>query len=284
MRIFNVMAVAAAGMLALVSCQNNDCKFNAKEYAERKTDKIDQIVELDDAQEKAVYAIYLEEGKQIKENIKAWEKQKGEMKHPDCKGPKAECDKKANCKKAECDKAACDKKAECKKAECSKAECGKAECGKATCDKKADCKKAECDKAACDKKADCKKADCDKAACDKKADCKKAECNKATCDKKAECKKAECDKATCDKKAECKKAECTKKADCKKAECGQPTPPRHHRHMISPKVRKETFQKIDALLTPEQQAKLKEHFAQRKACAPKAEQCCPTQTKCKQNK
>lgn len=198
MRIFNVMAVAAAGMLALVSCQNNDCKFNAKEYAERKTDKIDQIVELDDAQEKAVYAIYLEEGKQIKENIKAWEKQKGEMKHPDCKGPKAECDKKA-------------------------------------------------------------------------------------CDKKAECKKAECDKVEC-KKAECTKAACDKKADCKKAECGQPTPPRHHRHMISPKVRKETFQKIDALLTPEQQAKLKEHFAQRKACAPKAEQCCPTQTKCEQNK
>lgn len=264
MRIFNVMAVAATGMLALVSCQNNDCKFNAKEYAERKTDKIDQIVELDDAQEKAVYAIYLEEGKQIKENIKAWEKQKGEMKHPDCKGPKAECDKKADCKKAECDKVACDKKADCKKAECDKA---------------ADCKKAECDKVACDKKADCKKkAECDKATCNKKAECKKAECDKATCDKKAECKKAECTKATCDKKADCKKAECGK------AECGQPTPPRHHRHMISPKVRKETFQKIDALLTPEQQAKLKEHFAQRKACAPKAEQCCPTQTKCEQNK
>lgn len=242
MRIFNVMAVAAAGMLALVSCQNNDCKFNAKEYAERKTDKIDQIVELDDAQEKAVYAIYLEEGKQIKENIKAWEKQKGEMKHPDCKGPKAECDKKA-------------------------------------CDKKAECKKAECDKVECTKKADCKKAECTK-----KAECKKAECTKATCDKKAECKKAECNKVACDKKAECKKAECDKKADCKKAECGQPTPPRHHRHMINPKVRKETFQKIDALLTPEQQAKLKEHFAQRKACAPKAEQCCPTQTKCEQNK
>lgn len=248
MRIFNVMAVAAAGMLALVSCQNNDCKFNAKEYAERKTDKIDQIVELDDAQEKAVYAIYLEEGKQIKENIKAWEKQKGEMKHPDCKGPKAECDKKADCKKAECDKVACDKKADCKKAECDK----KAECGK--CPEK----KAECNKATCNKKANYKKAEYDK----------KAECTKAACGKKADCKKAECGKA-----------ECTKKA-----ECGQPTPPRHHRHMISPKVRKETFQKIDALLTPEQQAKLKEHSAQRKACAPKAEQCCPTQTKCEQNK
>ena len=215
MKTFRILAIAAAGVM-MMSCAQNECKFNAKEYAERKTEKLDEIVSLDDAQEKAVYAVYLKQGKQIQKEIKSCKKHEGEVKCPDKQhGPK--CDKKAECNKP------CDKKAECaKKAECNK-----------PCDKKAECaKKAECDKP-CDKKAECTK---------------KAECNKP-----------------CDKKAEC----------AKKAECNKPH--RHpHLNAASREARKAVRQEINALLTPEQQALLKEHYQQRKSCAPKAPKCCPT--------
>ena len=205
MKTFKILAIAAAGVM-MMSCAQNECKFNAKEYAERKTEKLDEIVSLDDAQEKAVYAVYLKQGKQIQKEIKSCKKHEGEVKCPDKQhGPK------------------CDKKAECtKKAECNK-----------PCDKKAECtKKAECDKP-CDKKAEC---------------AKKAECNKP-----------------CDKKTEC-----TKKAECNK-------PHRHpHLNAASREARKAVRQEINALLTPEQQALLKEHYQQRKSCAPKAPKCCPT--------
>lgn len=199
MKTFRILAIAAAGVM-MMSCAQNECKFNAKEYAERKTEKLDEIVSLDDAQEKAVYAVYLKQGKQIQKEIKSCKKHEGEVKCPDKQhGPK------------------CDKKAECNK----------------TCDKKAECTK-------------------------------KAECNKP-CDKKAECaKKAECNKP-CDKKAEC----------AKKAECNRPH--RHpHLNAASREARKAVRQEINALLTPEQQALLKEHYQQRKSCAPKAPKCCPT--------
>ncbi|MBQ5669466.1 MAG: hypothetical protein IIV29_02115 [Tidjanibacter sp.] len=213
--------VAATVLLASCSCGQKECKFNAKKYAECKTEKLDQIVDLDDAQEKAVYAVYLKEGKAIASKIK------------ECK--KAECTK--PCEK-KCDKPACDKKAECNKACDKKAECTKPcdkKCDKPACDKK-------CDKPACDKKVGCKKQAC-KATCEEigailtpaqkealKANCKpckKAECEKP-CAKKEECAKPcekKCDKPACDKKAECnkpceKKAECTKPCN-KKAECNK---------------------------------------------------------------
>lgn len=235
------LALAVAAVAAFTSCaEKNECKFNEKEYAERKTAHIDEIVDLTEEQEKEIYTIFEAQGLEIKENMK-------NMKCGECKPEE--------CKKAECDKATCDK-AECKKAECDKANCDKAECKKAECDK-VDCKKAECDK------AECKKAECDKANCDK-AECKKAECDKANCDK-AECKKAECDKANCDK-AECKKAECDK--------AGR----HHHRHhhMVAPEKMKETFEKVNAVLTPEQQELLKAHHAGRRECAASMQACCPT--------
>lgn len=251
-----LLAVAVATLSAC--CENNKPKFDAKEYAERKTERLDKIVELTDAQEKEVYSIYLAQGKEIKKNIKAAKNECGDVKHPDCK--------KAECKKAECDKVKCDKKAKCDKAECNKPECKKAECDKAKCDKKAECAKAKCDKAECDK-PECKKAECDKAEC-KKTECKKAEC------KKAECDKAECDKAEC-KKAECDKAKCNK-AECKKAEC-KPQHKHHPRpHFVTPEMRKATLEQIKALLTPEQCDKLKEHRAKRHNCCPDSKQCMPT--------
>ena len=172
------LALAAVAVLAMSSCGNDKTnKFDVKEFAERRTERIDQIVDLTDAQEKEIKAIFLEEGKVIKKQIKEMKKQGCDMKRPD--------GKKADCKKAECDKA------ECKKAECKDGKCDKAEC------KKADCKKAECDKANCTK-GECKDGKCDKAEC-KKADCKKADCKKAECDK-ANCTKAECKDAKCNKK------------------------------------------------------------------------------------
>ena len=121
--------VAATVLLASCSCGQKECKFNAKKYAECKTEKLDEIVNLDDAQEKAVYAVFLKEGKAIENKIK------------ECK--KAECNK--PCEKPACDKK-CDKPCE-KKAECNK-----------PCEKKAECAKP-CDKPACEKK--CEKP-CDK--------------------------------------------------------------------------------------------------------------------------
>lgn len=170
------LALVAVAAFALTSCDAKNDKFNAKEYAQHKTERLDQAVNLTDAQKKEVFALYLEQGKEIAGHIKAM-------------------------KKVECDKPACDKKADCtKKADCKKADCTKkAECKQAECNKKADCKK---DCATCDKKNDCKKVDCKKADCTKKAECKKVDCKK--------------DCATCDKKAECKKADCTKKAECNK--------------------------------------------------------------------
>ncbi|MBP3439788.1 MAG: hypothetical protein J6K24_00855 [Tidjanibacter sp.] len=242
MKMMKTLALAVMAIAAFTSCASkNECKFNEKEYAERKTAHLNEIVNLTDEQQKEIYNIFEAQGLEIKENIK-----------------NMKCNE-AECKKAECDKAACEKKAECKKAECDKA----------NCEKKAECKKAQCDKVNCEKKAECKKAECDKAACEKKAECKKAECDKAACEKKAECNKAECDKANCEKKAECDKANCDKKAACDKKH--------HHRkhHMVSPEKMKETFEKINAVLTPEQQEALKAHHANRRNCAASMKECCP---------
>ena len=238
--ILKLAIVAVAAMSLNACCECGKPKFNAKEYAERRTEKLDEIVDLTDAQEKEVYAVYLAQGKEIQKSLKNIKKECPEG-------------KKAECKKAECDKAKCEKP-------CDK------KCDKATCDKKAECKKAECDKAKCEKPCDKK---CDKAACDKKAECKKAECDKAECDK-AKCEKAKCEKP-CDKK--CDKVACDKKAECKKAECGK-KPIR--RHVISPEVRKANIDRIRGILTPEQNAKFKEHLKARRQCAPEGRQCIPT--------
>ena len=242
------LALVAAAAVAITSCNAKCDKFNAKEYAQHKTERLDQVVDLTDAQEKEVYALYLEQGKTISKRIK-------------------------NMDKADCTKPACDKKAECKKAECDK----KADCKKGDCTKKADCKKVDCKKdcATCDKKADCKKGDCTK-----KADCKKGECKKAECTKKADCNKVDCKKdcATCDKKAECKKGDCTKKAECKKV-CDKNRRP-HHRPMVNPEAFKAHIEKLAAILTPEQMELLKAEKAKRFECAPKAGECCPTAQTC----
>lgn len=256
---------------AMVACSaQNDCKFNVKEYAEGKTERLDEVVELTDAQEKEVYALYLEQGKQIQKAIKQMKKEGFDHKRPEA-AKKAECPKgKPECdKKADCPKAACDKKAECPKAECQKGACDKA-----NCTKKAECQKANCEKKAdcanCDKKAECKKANCDKAACEKKADCKKAEC-----------KKAECGKANCDKKAACdKKVECDKCPKGHKPQVEKPAHPRHPRHIVNPAERKAFFEKLSAILTPEQQQILKTKMMERKerrGVPQQAPQCCPTQ-------
>ncbi len=258
MKLFKNIALAALAIVAFASCNAQQApKFDAKEYAQRKTDRIDQVVDLTDAQQKEVYNLFLEQGKQIKKNIKEFKKECGEVKCPD--GKRVKCDKPADCTK-ECKKAECDKAAKCDKVKCQqKAEC-KGDC--ATCERRAECKKADCDK-----KAECKKAECTK-------DCKKAECKGdcATCDKKAECKK-ECKKAECDKAAKCdKKAACDKAAKCDKAR----RPHRHH-HGINPEEMKALYGKISAILTPEQVELLKAHRAQRFHCAPNAEQCCPSE-------
>ena len=229
---------------AMVACSaQNDCKFNVKEYAEGKTERLDEIVDLTDAQEKEVYALYLEQGKQIQKAIKQMKKEGFDHKRP-------EAAKKADCPKG--------------KPECDK----KADCPKGACDKKAECTK--CDKAACDKKVDCKKADCPK-----------AECKKAACEKKADCKKAECGKANCEKKAACdKKAECDKCPKGHKPQVEKPAHPRHPRHMVNPAERKAFFEKLSAILTPEQQQILKTKMMERKerrGVPQQAPQCCPTQ-------
>lgn len=156
MKTIQKLTLAVVAIAAMTACTQNDkTKFDAKEYAERKTERLDKIVDLSDAQEKEVYALYLAQGKEIKENIKTLKKECGEMKKPDCK--KAEGCKKAECNKP-CDKAKCEKpcakKAECKKACDKKAECDKPCAKKAECNKPCD-KKAECDKP-CAKKAECK--------------------------------------------------------------------------------------------------------------------------------
>lgn len=247
MKTIQKLTLAVVAIAAMTACTQNDKpKFDAKEYAERKTERLDKIVDLSDAQEKEVYALYLAQGKEIKENIKTLKKECGEMKKPDCK--KAE-----GCKKAECDKP-CAKKAECTK-ECNK-----------PCDKKAECTKA-CDKAKCEKPC-AKKAECTKV-CDKKAECNKP-CDKAKCEKPC-AKKAECTKA-CDKKAECDKP-CDKKAECKQ---GHKHHKKHFRHhsLVSPERKKATFEQLGTILTPEQSAKLREHHARRHMCN-QNKQCVP---------
>ena len=263
-----LLVVAVAGATLTACCgQCDKPKFDAKEYAKHKTERIDKIVELTDAQQSEVYALYLEQGKEMKKNIKAFTKECANMKQPDCK--KAECGKpcppKPECKKGECDKAKCDacpKKAECKKAECDK-----------PCPKKAECKKGECNNPCapkcdkpCPKKAECNKAKCD--ACPKKAECKKAECNKPCTPK--------CDKP-CPKKAECDKAKCDKPCP-PKPECGKPMPRPHRPELVSPESKRATFEKLGTILTPEQNAKLKEHYAKRHACRPDKKACTPCAT------
>ena len=300
--IFRLAAVAVVALSLNSCCGGCDApKFNAKEYAKNKTERLDKLVELTDAQEKEIYNIYLAQGKEMKKNMAAAKKACGDMKCPD--GKKAECAKpcppKPECgktcpegKKPECNKP-CEKKAECTKP-CAKPEgcTKKAECTK-PCEKKAECnKKAECTKP-CAKPEGCTK----KAECGKKADCpKKAECNKP-CEKKAECKKA-CDKKAncekpCTKKAECAAKPCAKPEGCKKAEgckpcpkgvkpeCGKPQKPNFHRHeFVSPEAKKATFEQIRSVLTEEQNNKIHEHFAKRKQFAPKVKACAPTATPC----
>ena len=249
MKTLRTLAVMAAAATLLTSCAQNECKFNVKEYAERKTEKLDKIVDLDDAQEKAVYAVYLKEGKQIQKHIKESKNAKVEGKCPDHRGPK--CDKAPKCEKP------CTKKAECDKAKCEK-----------PCAKKAECDKAKCEKP-----------------CAKKAECDKAKCEKP-CAKKAECDKAKCEKP-CAKKAECGKP-CPEGHKCGRPhhgpKCGKPhhegpkchkPAPRHH-HMGGHDVRKATREEVKAILTPEQQEALKEHFKKLREHAHKAPKCCPT--------
>ena len=249
------LVVVAAVWMSSCSAQNEP-KFNAKEYAKFKTEKLDKLVELTDAQEMEVYALYLEQGKQIKKGIK-------EMKKDACGQKKAACDKgkcdkpacdKPACDKAKCDKPACDKKANCTK-ECKKAECKKDCAKKAECTK--ECKK-DC-KVVCEKKAECKKE------CTKKAECQK------DCAKKAECKKAACDKAKCDKKANCDK----------KAKCDKAAKPRRPR--VNPAERKAFFEKMNTILTPEQQQTLKTKMMERRArrgVPSQAPQCAPSCSSC----
>ncbi len=241
------LAVVTVAAVLLNSCCGCDApKFNAKEYAKNKTERLDKLVELTDAQEKEVYNLYLAQGKEMKKNMAAAKKSCGDIKCPDSKA----CDKKGECaKKAECNKP-CDKKGECaKKAECTK-----------PCDKKAECNKP------CDKKGECaKKAECNKP-CDKKGECaKKAECTKP-CDKKGECaKKAECNKP-CDKKGEC----------AKKAEFTKPHKRRIAHDFVSPETKKATVEQIRNILTEEQNAKLRERFIKHRQFAPKAKECAAT--------
>ena len=89
------LALVAAAAVAITSCNAKCDKFNAKEYAQHKTERLDQVVDLTDAQEKEVYALYLEQGKTISKRIK-------------------------NMDKADCTKPACDKKAECKRLSATK--------------------------------------------------------------------------------------------------------------------------------------------------------------------
>lgn len=196
-----LLVVAVAGATLTACCgQCDKPKFDAKEYAKHKTERIDKIVELTDAQQSEVYALYLEQGKEMKKNIKAFTKECANMKQPDCK---------------------------------------KAECGK-PCPPKPECKKGECDKAKCD-------------ACPKKAECKKAECNKPCAPK-------------CDKPCP------------PKPECGKPMPRPHRPELVSPESKRATFEKLGTILTPEQNAKLKKHYAKRHACRPDKKACTPCAT------
>ena len=289
--IFRLAAVAIVALSLNSCCGGCDApKFNAKEYAKNKTERLDKLVELTDAQEKEIYNIYLAQGKEMKKNMAAAKKACGDMKCPDGKKaecakpcpPKPECGKKAECpKKAECNKP-CEKKANCEKPCAKKAECGK----KAECPKKAECAKP------CEKKANCEKPCAKKAECNKP--CAKPEgcTKKAECGKKADCtKKAECNKP-CAKKAECAKP-CAKPEGCKKAEgckpcpkgvkpeCGKPQKPNFHRHeFVSPEAKKATFEQIRSVLTEEQNNKIHEHFAKRKQFAPKVKACAPTAAPC----
>ena len=226
------LTLTALAVMSFSACGKCDKpKFNAKEYAERKVERLDNIVELTDAQEKEIYNIYLAQGKEIKKNLKNAKKECCDVKCPDSK--QAECAK-------PCDKPACDKK-------CDKA------CDK-PCDKKAECKK------------ECAAKPCDKPACEKK--CDKA-CDKP-CEKKAECKKEcakPCDKPACEKK-------CDKKAACDKKEFKGKRP--HHHNFVNPEQRKATFGKVRAVLTEEQNAKLKEHFAQRRHRDHRTNKCVPS--------
>ena len=149
--IFRLAAVAVVALSLNSCCQCDAPKFNAKEFAKNKTERLDKIVDLTDAQEKEIYNIYLAQGKEMKKNMASAKKEFSDTKCPDGKKPEG-CKPCPGGKKAECDKP-CAKKAECKKAECAAKPCAK------PCDKAEGCKKAECDKP-CAKKAECKKAEC----------------------------------------------------------------------------------------------------------------------------
>ena len=55
--------------------------------------------------------------------------------------------------------------------------------------------------------------------------------------------------------------------------------PRPHRpELVSPESKRATFEKLGTILTPEQNAKLKEHYAKRHACRPDKKACTPCAT------
>ncbi len=118
--------------------------------------------------------------------------------------------------------------------------------------------KKECDKAnGCDKAKDCpNNKECKKNDCPKTKDCPKAkECGEAQkCDKANNCPKAkECPKAKkCDKATDCPKAKQHKKGCRNTGEL----PMGKSREEVQ-KIRKEYKEKLNAILTPEQQGKYK---------------------------
>lgn len=225
---FSVIALAALTMASC--CNRNECKFSAKEYAKRETAKLNDIVKLDASQEKAVYSLYLEQGKNIQKAIKEGRKHDGDMKRPDRAPQGSECGPKMNC-------ASCDQAADCVKEGMAAAKPeGKPDAVKPAGKGCPECTKAECCKAEC--KGDCK--DCPKVA--GKPECCQAEC-------KGECK--DCPKVA--GKPECE-VNCMMKGG------------HGHRPMISREERQEFRQKLNTILTPEQQALLKSACAKRHAC------------------
>ncbi|MBQ8335055.1 MAG: hypothetical protein IJY45_02585, partial [Tidjanibacter sp.] len=65
-----------------------------------------------------------------------------------------------------------------------------------------------------------------------------------------------------------------------KPQVEKPAHPRHPRHMVNPAERKAFFEKLSAILTPEQQQILKTKMMERKerrGVPQQAPQCCPTQ-------
>ncbi|MDY3978859.1 MAG: hypothetical protein SOZ00_02435 [Tidjanibacter sp.] len=117
MRTILKLSLAACAALTMVSCCGNgqpECKFSAKDYAEKKTSRLNDIVSLDSKQEKEVYNLYLAQAKTIGKIIK----------EATAEAPKGDRPRRG---KGECPKG---QKAECGKPCGQKAECGRGECPK----------------------------------------------------------------------------------------------------------------------------------------------------------